>query len=165
MDPLIEFSALVDRATYRAAQRLHMRGHTAAIWAGQVALVAYAGWKLLPLSPGRFLAVLPICLLFAPLLVWFQRRNLDRIYQSSPYLGAPVRMVMSREGIRFEAPTGEGMVPWSKFVKVRRARGLMLLYQTPRLFTIVARKFFASDEDWANAAALASRQIAAQRGA
>lgn len=163
MESRIEYSALIDRSTYRAAQRLHMRAHTAAIWAGQVALVAYAGWKLLPLSPSRFLIVLPICLVFAPLLIWFQRRNLDRLYQSSPYLGAPVHMVMSREGIHFEAPTGEGMVPWSKFVKVRRARSLMLLYQTPSLFTIVARKFFATDEDWATAATLASEQIAAQR--
>lgn len=159
MDTRIEYSAVIDRLTYRAAQRLHMRTHITLIWAGEFALIAYAAWKLLPDWPVGFVLALPFCALFAPLLLWFQRRNLDRAYASSPQFQQAVHMTMTHAGLHYDTPAGEGLVPWGHFVKLRRSRGVMLLYQTPHLFTIVARSFFASEEQWQSAMALAAAEI------
>jgi YcxB-like protein len=88
---------------------------------------------------------------FVPLLPVIQRRQWKRLYNRTPYLLDPIRGEVSEWGLRAEGSMGKSEVPWPKFVKYEMDDGLILLYQGPNVFQLIAAEFFATRDDWIEA--------------
>jgi hypothetical protein len=66
---------------------------------------------------------------------------------------------LSDEQITVRFANANSEIRWGAFVKVRYSPDLMLLYQTPVSFNILSRDFFASEDEWQRAVALAKMHV------
>jgi YcxB-like protein len=67
----------------------------------------------------------------------------------------------SDEGIRFESPIGNVLMPWDYFIKWRRGRHLILMFSGRRFFHMLPRHFFADDATFEKAATMIENKLGA----
>jgi hypothetical protein len=159
----IRFHGIISRPLYLRTQALHI-GHrrlALLIFPAAFAIMIWGGAPELPLWAKALLTI--IACAFVPLMALLQRWQWQRLFKRTPYLSDPISGDVSERGLRVESTTGNSEVPWERFVKYKMQEGLILLYQGPNIFNVVAREFFASAEDWAKAQRIISERAKAGR--
>ena len=159
METSIPFHGTISRALFLRAQALHVGYRRLAflIFPAAFAIMMWAGASAIPISV-KVLATAIACA-FVPLMAFLQRRQWQRLFTRTPYLADPIRGDVSEWGLRVESSMGKSEVPWERFVKYKMNDDLVLLYQGPNIFNLVAGEFFTTADDWAQA-----RRIIVERG-
>jgi len=67
---------------------------------------------------------------------------------ANPALQADLKGSITRNGITYSLNQGQNEMPWSRFRRIRRARGLTTLVARDGLLVIFPRHFFKTDNDW-----------------
>ena len=67
---------------------------------------------------------------------------------ANPALQEDLRGSITRNGIIYKLKQGQNEMPWSRFRRIRRARGLTTLVARDGLLVIFPRHFFKTDNDW-----------------
>jgi len=67
---------------------------------------------------------------------------------TNPALQADLKGSITRNGITYSLNQGQNEMPWSRFRRIRRARGLTTLVARDGLLVIFPRHFFKTDNDW-----------------
>ena len=163
MENSIRFHGIISRPLYLRAQALHV-GHrrlALLLFPAAFAVLIWAGARELPVWAKALTTI--IACAFVPLMALFQRWHWQRLYTRTPYLLDPMSGDVSERGLRVESATGNSEVPWERFVKYKMRDDLILLYQGPNIFNVVAREFFASADDWAGAQRIISERAQAGR--
>ncbi len=86
-----------------------------------------------------------------PLLYFNQKRKWRYYYKNSPYLKEPLCGIVSSDSITVQDNAGKSETPWSRFIKYKARKDIVLLYLGPNAFKIIAKQFFATREDWETA--------------
>jgi hypothetical protein len=143
---MITFRGRIDRKLYAQALRRQQRGlqSIAVLWIF-ASLFGLASASLddapmwgLPL----FLLLCGVLILAAP---WLAAR---KALASGKILGAPLSGSADESRIVLESEYGRSELPWSAFHRAKVMPDLVLLFTSAQQFHIVARTFFASDEEW-----------------
>ncbi len=116
-------------------------------------------WRLWPLSfdqPFRILQVL-IVVAIGVAVAMAPKIGARKAWRSDPILQVEIHGSLSDEGLRWQQEERGIRLPWSSIVGYRATDDFLLLYRTPRQFLWLMRSFFASQEDWQRALALASQ--------
>lgn len=67
---------------------------------------------------------------------------------SNPALQSELHGRVTRNGIIYTLQKGQNEMPWNRFRRIRRARGLTTLVARDGLLVIFPRHFFKTDNDW-----------------
>lgn len=137
-----------------AAQKLHRSVGRTRTWILLAALVfaAQGGVTLFlgePFGWGGIFIVAVVLYLGAAVL-FFPRLSARSVWKNSPTLREPLRRLITSEVMQTITPSSNVMLSWSLFAHYRSSRDLVLLYLTehPRLFLVIPRRMFRSDDDW-----------------
>jgi hypothetical protein len=68
---------------------------------------------------------------------------------------------LTEEGLESRTPFGESSLPWNQFRQVKTSPTLLALVHVNQFIVGLPRHFFASDEDWQSARALAKAKVKA----
>lgn len=152
---------------FRQAQKLHRQSYR---WLGYLLLmllVVFGGGGLNLFFGGEFnlegyifLAVLGY--LVVALFV-FPRLSARASWRKAHSLREPMRRLITPEVIQTITPTSNVTLRWSLFVRRRSSDDLMLLYlaEHPRMFVVVPRRLFRSDDHWQRFIAFAAQKLPA----
>jgi hypothetical protein len=121
-------------------------------------LIAFPAWMTVTTSRGDYPGVDPWRMLwgslaFGPLMGGLQVWQWHRLYRKTP-LADGIEGEVSERGLTVRSSTFSGELLWSAFRSARFGEDMVLLYQSPMAFNIVARPMFASEDDWVKAVAL-----------
>ncbi len=141
------------------AQFIYMRPRRGFAVIG-IILAVLAVWAVFDTRDPIFVGLVVFLPLYFLLYVPWSARRSYRIRKS---LQDRVEVAVSEEGIRFQSPIGNVLMPWDYFIKWRRGRELILVFSGPRLFHMLPRHFFADDETFAKVAALIEVELGAPR--
>jgi hypothetical protein len=150
-EPAIAFEGTISEGLFVRAQSLYggRRRLLLPLFAAAFTGVIWVSfWEI-----GLLTKVLATVAAFAlvPLIPVIQRRQWKRLYNRTPYLLEPIRGEVSEWGLRAEGSMGKSEVPWPKFVKYKIDDRVILLYQGPNIFHLIAAEFFATRDDWIKA--------------
>jgi len=152
----IEYAGTIGEELFARAQRLHLGRRRLILWLFPVVMTA------LPWSAGgpasRLLTFL-ICTSFPILMLRWQAREWRRIHRGTPAFASTLSGTVSESGINATSEAGSGTVPWKSMTAIKTIDDLMLLYQGPAMFTILAREFFRSDTDWQEVRSCAHQHV------
>lgn len=98
----------------------------------------------------RILATL-IAISFVPVFIVMQRVMLYWSFKRSPFFREPMSGIISSAGLQIENSLGNSEMKWQMFNKFREKDNCILLYTSPNSFQLLAKEFFANDEDWMRA--------------
>ncbi len=165
-DP-IPYRGMVSRGLFMRAQRLHAGRRWAlgllVFPAVFIIVIAFGWYGSDQMSIGTKLAAIGVSFLWPALMYPFMLgvswRRWSRVFRASPYLKFPMIGTLTDEGIEWQMDTSGGRVPWDRFIKRKEADGFVLLYQSPVMFTILARDFFDGDTAWQSALALVASRV------
>jgi YcxB-like protein len=103
------------------------------------------------LSPVRVAVILVVGAVLASLLLAFSVWGWSRAYAQSPLLREPLEGSIAQDRFVVHGASGRTDMAWDRFVRVRQGKGVILLYQGPNVFNMLAREFFESEADWDSA--------------
>ena len=158
----IHFTGLITREIFMRAQKLH---------AGRRWILFIYPIVMLPLifltgeslgTPIRIILI-TLAVLFVPLTRFAQRLALLRVFKKSPYLTISFKGVINDERFYLESDLGHIDLPWSSFIKYKQTDDIILLYQGPTIFQVLAREFFADQEEWERARTLSITRAQSNR--
>ena len=153
----VKYEGFITQELFAKAQHLHVGKWRLLLWLFPVLMTV---WSLVFLQDSlTSVLVFGVSCLFPVVLSRISARQWRRIHRESPYLQEPVNATLTDEGIEFLTATSSGVLPWSRFIKMKESDDLVLLYQAPNLFNIVPKEFFASPQQWADARALVHLKI------
>ena len=89
--------------------------------------------------------------LYLPLVWLMQRYRLTRLYRTSPYLTEPLSGFITNDKLHLENKLGQCDLPWTVFIRYMENDDMVLLYQSPIIFQLLAKEFFVSQENWERA--------------
>jgi hypothetical protein len=147
----IPFRGSITRELFLRAQRLHAGRRRLILWAfpGIFLILIALGWNGMDRAPLAVKAeALVLTFLFPILMMLFQRWQWGRQYMKSPLLQEPIWGAVSEEQLELHGAHGDSRLPWSLFVKRKQVPGLVLLYQSPYAFNLLARELFVDDAAW-----------------
>lgn len=163
----IRFEGRLDEALQRRAQRLALRG-ALPLWA----LYVLAGLALAAGSVLAFLLDLLVAgaLVFslgvlASLVLTLYEVVVRRTGQADLPAGGRFEGTLDEEALRIASPAGRTEIRWERFERWKAGRGLLLLYESSRLFHVLAAELFATPEDWRAARALVAGNVPSSRKA
>ena len=160
METTIDFKGTVSWSRFKSAQWTHLGRQWMVLLFFPVAMTAF-GWSGWSSGPELSVAMLPLIFLiscsFVPLMLAYYVMMWRRTYARSPYLQQPLFGSVSPDRLVMEGVTGRTEMTWNQFVRVREGKGVILLYQGPSQFLILAREFFESDQLWETACRFARR--------
>src|SRR5262245_22998799 len=78
------------------------------------------------------------------LMILLQHWQWSRLYQKSLYASGPIEGDLSSEGLTTRFAKASSTASWAHFVRAHVAGDVMLLYQSPNLFTPLSRNLFAT---------------------
>jgi hypothetical protein len=87
----------------------------------------------------------------AAIMLWWQKKNLLRIYKKSPYLHDYMEGSVSQNSLKVKNNTGQSDLQWSDFIKTKYTDDLVLLYRGPNLMNFLVREFFYEEVAWKKA--------------
>src|SRR5437764_8424275 len=118
------------------------------------------GWNGSGAAPlAKKIQAIGITLLWPPAMLAFFYLQWSWVYSRSPYLKSAIRGTVSGEAVEVLATNGISKISWPLFVKMRESRNTLLLYQSPVIYNIIAREFFASEEEWATVKSVARAHV------
>lgn len=157
----IRFEGRLDEALSRRAQRLALRGALPlwlvyalvglALAAGSV--LAFLGELLVAGALVFSLGVLGSLALTLHEVVVRRTRETHRLARE-PFEGS-----LDDDALRIGGPSGRAGIPWDRIERWKAGRGLLLLFESSRLFHVLAPEFFATPEDWRAARALVAEKV------
>jgi hypothetical protein len=105
------------------------------------------------------LAIIAVYLLVATLA--FPRIAAKRAWRQAMSLREPLRRVITPEVVQMLTPDTNVVLRWNMYSAFRRSERIVLLYlrEHPKMFTVVPRHTFASDEDWGRFVALVEEKL------
>jgi hypothetical protein len=155
VDP-IKFEGTTDEALFEKAQLLHLgrRSPTllmlfpliTTIVTGVVLYLGVDNWDGTTLNTLIFAAVFSF--LFSFLTPRISSRVWKWIHRNSPYMKRSFTGKVLDEGLEIVDRTSSALTPWEDYIHTKEWPDLVLLFMGPTLFHIVAKEFFASEEDW-----------------
>ena len=155
----IDYSGTISRELFVRSQRLH--AGSARIFLSVVLVLAGLLLLSLAILNAPMSVLLPFVMAGAlvPLLLILQRWQWQRLFKRSPYLHEPIEGVVSEQGLHIANSRGRSDLPWTLITKYKETSDLILLYQAPNMFGIVAKEFFDDDVDWQGARDLIHQQV------
>jgi preprotein translocase subunit YajC len=148
MDTTIDFKGTVSWSRFKSAQWTHFGTRWMVLLLFPVAMTAYYWATGTELSVAMWLLIFLVSCTFVPLMLAFYVMMWRRTYAQSPYLQHQLFGSVSPDKLVIEGVTGRTEMTWNQFVRVREGKGVILLYQGPHLFVVLAREFFESDDAW-----------------
>jgi hypothetical protein len=145
------YEGFISKDIFLRAQYLHIGSRRFIVFFFPVGFSIFIWTVLMPQSSffAKILAT-AASFIFVPLMFLIQRWQLTQLYKKTPYFQESFRGVVSEQGIAGESSAGQVNLVWQKIIKHKKTDDLILLYQAPNLFNIVAKEFFATSEDWDN---------------
>lgn len=157
----IRFAGRLDEALHHRAQRLALRGALPlwlvyalvglALAAGSV--LAFLGGLLVAGALVFSLGVLGSLAITLYEVVVRRGREAHRLARE-PFEGS-----LDDDALRIGGPGGRAGIPWDRFQRWKAGRGLLLLFESSRLFHVLAPEFFATPEDWRAARDLVAEKV------
>ena len=151
MEQKIQFRGVVSWPVFKRAQWTHLGARWLILLMFPAIMTAWAVFNARSLSLGTVVLLFAVASVFIPLMLAFTVRGWRRTYAKSPILHDPLVGWISQDRFFIEGSTGRSEMTWDRFVRIREGKGVILLYQGPNLFNILAREFFESDPDWDSA--------------
>lgn len=91
--------------------------------------------------------------------IWY-RRIANQLCKEGKLLYAPTEGEIDADSIRSKSKDGEGTLKWSGFCGYRSNDSVVVLYfEPPTSFAIMARSKFANDQDWAELCQLVDQKL------
>jgi hypothetical protein len=90
-------------------------------------------------------------LLVIPVVIFMIRMKWKSIYSGTPYFKYPISGELSSEGFSGSSQRGTANIPWSDITGFKSNKTVIIIYQGPLLFHVIARNFFSSSQDWESA--------------
>jgi amino acid transporter len=163
---MIEFEGQLDENGFRQAQWLSTPGLVRwmgwLIAAALVMVLATGGLQPMLREPVQSAITLVVMAAFAIFMIVAPRRAITKTWQNTPLLHERVTGYLSEAGVRFQSSSNDTTLTWDKLVKQRVSNDLILLYTSARAALILPRSYFRTDEDWAAARALVTRNLPAK---
>ncbi len=157
----IRFKSRLDEALSRRAQRLALRG-VLPLWLvytlvglalASGSVLAFLGDLVVAGALVFSLGVLGSFALTLYEVVVRRARETHRLARE-PFEGS-----LDDDALRIGGPGGRAGIPWDRFERWKAGRGLLLLFESSRLFHVLAPEFFATPEDWRAARALVAEKV------
>jgi hypothetical protein len=82
-----------------------------------------------------------------------------KVFLQYKALRAPREIRITDDAFHVQSEVGQARLPWSHFYKWKANKGIVLLYQSDRLFQMMPRHLFASDEQFNDFKALLARAM------
>jgi hypothetical protein len=101
-----------------------------------------------------WIIVCPATLIFV--YFWWGYRA-KRVFFQQKSLRIPYEIRIKEEAFLVQSEIGQARLPWSHFYKWKANKGMVLLYQSDRLFQMMPRHIFTSDEEFDDFKALLVR--------
>ncbi|MGH7341540.1 MAG: YcxB family protein, partial [Candidatus Rokuibacteriota bacterium] len=141
----IRFQGQLDQTLYRRAQRINGARATTTLFTafGLFVFAALFGF-FLPWLGWTLLGLGVLALVLLALVEWQIRKN----WKTHKLGQEPFQGALSEEGLEVVAPHGSIKAGWDRFHAWKGTASELLIYQSSALFHILARRFFASDDDW-----------------
>jgi YcxB-like protein len=158
----IDYRGTVTRPLFVKCQWLHLGWRSLILLAFPAVFIVLIaiGWNQSGSAPfAKRIEAVAITFLWPVFMLAFFYWQWLRVYKRSPYLREPLWGSVSEEGLEVHGANGDSKLPWNLFIKQRRSKNLILLYQSPVMFNILAREFFASEEAWQSAWSLVSSRL------
>ena len=155
----IHFQGQLDRDLYLRAARSHIAAKSTVV-ATVGALVFGALFR--PFVPWLGWTLLGLGALTLGLMVFVevQLRKSWRTYKLGP---EPFRGTLSDEGFELVTDRGSFCTSWDCFYQWEATASELLIYHSNTMFHILARSFFAGDEDWTAARELVAAKLPSKR--
>jgi TonB family protein len=134
------------------------RGIVILIAAASVLWTLFAS-KLDDPNPTRSVAITLVVLIAAITLVVTTVRSAIRREASTDLAKALVEGQLTEEGLESRTPFGQSNLPWNQFRQVKTTPNLLVLVHVNQFLVGLPRRFFANDEDWQSARALATAKV------
>lgn len=143
---MITFRGTIDRKLFARALRRQQRvlRSIAVLWV-VVSLIGFGSAKMGdPATWGwpLFLLLFGVLILASP---WLTAR---RALASGKMIGAPLSGSADESRIVIESEYGRSELPWSAFHRVKVMPDMVLLFASAQQFYVIARTFFASEDEW-----------------
>jgi hypothetical protein len=153
-------------AVFKRAQWTHLGFGWLTLCAFPVAMTAWAFYyRAGDVSVGMAVLLFLVASAFVPFMLAFIVWGWRRAHANSPIFQDPFIGSVSEDRFALEAETGRTDMTWDRFIGRREGKDVVLLYQAPNLFNILAREFFESDADWETARRFTMRVPARRRRA
>ncbi|TCR70236.1 YcxB-like protein [Bosea sp. BK604] len=145
-------------ADYVAANRLHLlnqykgRGPVAVLCvliASYILVLAASFAELaLPEMLNLLIPALLLWLLGARWLnyLWFVPRATRRLFRQQKTLHRPMSYSWSQAGLKVSSENGEWLFAWADYLELAENGTIMLVYEGPRLFQMLPKRFFTSEQ-------------------
>jgi hypothetical protein len=163
---MIEFEGQLDEDAFRRAQWLSTPGLVRwmgwLIAAALVMVLATGGLQPILQKPVESAIKLGVMVAFAIFMIVAPRRAITKTWQNTPLLHERVTGYLSEAGVRFQSNSNDTTLTWDKLVKQRLGKDLILLYTSARSALILPRSYFRTEEDWAAARELVTRNLPAK---
>lgn len=155
----IHFKGRLDRDLYLRAARSDMA--TKSTLLGAVVALVF-GALLQPFVPslGWILLALGALIVVLRVIVELQLRKSWRTDKLGP---EPFRGTLSEEGFELVTDHGSSSVSWDRFYQWKATESELLVFTSDATFHILARSFFAGDEDWTAARELVAAKVPSKR--
>ena len=158
MEPPIPYRGTVSWQLFKRAQWRHVGARWLFLFVFPVFMTATAYLSSGPMPMGILILVVIAATAFVPFMLGFMVLQWRRTYRQSPLLHTPLAGSVSPDKFVAEGVTGRTEMTWSQFVRIRDADDVVLLYQSPNVFMMLAREFFESDAAWETARSFATRK-------
>lgn len=141
----------ISPADYLDAVRLGIRPRPVlAVIGGVLVLLGLVGLALIVRSvlqgrAGWNEAIGIFALGFLPFWYWlYLPWWVNRMYLQHRSLHEPYSVALEDQGLRFQTPNAEALLPWQHLHRWRESRSVFALYQSDALFHIIPKRCFAS---------------------
>lgn len=163
----IRFEGRLDDSLHRRTQRLALRGELPAWVLYALAGLALAAGSALAFLLDRLVAGALVFSLgiLASLVLTLYEVLARRTGPAELRAGGRIEGSLDEDALRITTPHGRAEIPWDRFQRWKAGRGLLLLYESSRLFHVLAPDLFATPEDWRAARALVAQKIPSSQAA
>jgi hypothetical protein len=144
---------------YRSAQLLHLGWKKYLIVV--IPVFVFANMLFIPSNQNlpNTAILFVVCLLAIPFLAWRVDSSWKKVYESTPYFQYPYSGELTEAGYAATNQIGTSSLPWSDITGYKVENELLIFYQGPMCFHILARSFFSNMQQWEAAKALISSRI------
>ena len=159
MSPPYPFNGSFTYPMYRSAQLLHLGWKKYLIIFAPIFVIA--NMIFIPSNQGTLNTVIlsVVGLLSTIFIIWKVNSSWKNIYDVTPYFQYPYTGELTETGYTATNRIGTVSLPWTDITGCKVEKELLIFYQGPMVFHILARPFFASTQQWEAAKSLISGRI------
>lgn len=159
MDTPIPFEGKFTFPLYRAAQLLHLGWKKFLIFLIPMAVIpgmalSLPNWDLLTTIWSSVAGLLVVSVL-----AWRINAKWKKVFNTTPYFQYPYSGEISIDGYKATSQRGTAEMPWVDVTDFKSDGQLLIFYQGPAIFHIMASSFFATPEHWISAKELIIKNV------